>query len=188
MPIDDVICTGIAVIAAFNDLKTGKISNAIVFPVFVLGLLWCFSESGLDGLANSILGGLLPLTLLPLFIMRMLGGGDIKLLMALGSWLGFEDCTRLILLSILCGGIMAVVVMAFQRNCGFRFRKLGIYLKSCLIGRRLLPYQDFSRMEHGAALPFALAVLLGFTCLLLSKGGMIPPIIGRVGITVSITL
>lgn len=156
-----IVCVGIASMATLSDVKLGKINNHLVFTAFAFGQLWGLYKNGYIGLLDSVSGGLLPLLLFPFFLMRMLGAGDIKLLMALGAWLGFENCSRLMVLSILWGGVMAMVVMTVHKNFAMRFKKLWVYMKACILGCRLLPYRDFSRMERGSALPFALAVLLG---------------------------
>lgn len=177
MGLDEVMCAGTSVIAVLSDVKYGKISNRLVFPMFAFGILWRCSEAGLDGLLGGVLGGGLPLVLYPFFIMRMLGAGDIKLLMALGVWVGLEDCARLIILSILCGGIIAAAVMAAHCNGRVRLKKLGIYIKTCLLSRKMWPYQDLALLESGAALPFALAVLGGVACLMAGRIGLIPQLI-----------
>lgn len=66
--------------AAFFDLRTGRIPNAVTLPAIALGLLLP------DG---SALGALTCAALpLWLFLRRHLGGGDVKLLVALGALLG----------------------------------------------------------------------------------------------------
>ncbi len=177
MPVDGAVCLGISAFAAVNDLTCGKVSNRLVFPAFFLGLIWNLSEQGLAGFMGAAMGGLLPLILFPTYAMRLFGAGDIKLLMALGAWLGYESSARLILLSILSGGLMAIVVMVLYKNCIYRFKRLWVYLKACVIAERLLPYQDFSRMEQGAAVPFALAVFGALVWFMLSSNRIIPQII-----------
>lgn len=72
---------------------------------------------------------------------------------------------------------MAMVVMILYRNCISRFKRLWVYLKACVITESLQPYQDFNRMEKGAAVPFALAVLGALVWLMLSSSRIIPQII-----------
>jgi prepilin peptidase CpaA len=49
------------------------------------------------------------------FALRGLGGGDVKLLAALGAWLGPRDAVWLALYTGVAGGVMAIVV-SFARG------------------------------------------------------------------------
>lgn len=177
MTLDLGICLMISAMAAFTDCNTRKVRNSLVFPAVLIGLFWSLITDGFPGVMETFLGGALPLVLFPFYIMRMLGAGDIKLLMALGVWLGLSECVSLIAFSILCGGVMALGVMLVQQNTVHRLGKLWMYLKVCIISGKLLLYQDFNRMDKDAALPFALAVLGGLICLWGQRTGLIPTVI-----------
>ncbi len=174
MPIELIFGTALSLAAVCTDIKKGKISNKMVVPAFLGGLLWQMSEAGTQGLQDGMCGGLFPLILFPFFIMRMLGAGDIKLMMAIGTWLGLRDSASLLVASILCGGAMAMIVMATHRNCAKRFKKIWVYGKSCILCRMLLPYQDFGRLENGTSLPFALAIFGGMMGLVAMGAGVLP--------------
>ncbi len=174
---DFAICLGVAAVAAFTDWKIRKVRNSLVLPILALGLVRPIFGNGLPVFQEALMGSALPLVLFPFFAMRMLGAGDIKLLMALGTWLGFKGCASLMIFSILTGGAMALVILLIQQNGRQRLIKLWIYLKACGLSGKLLPYQDFSRLEEGSALPFAVAVFGGLICLWGQQSGLIPPVI-----------
>ncbi len=107
--------------AAFTDARSGRIPNMVTVGSLLLALLW-FSLDGLgvlvggdvrgnEGLASSLLGmaagGLGPLALFVLSKGESLGGGDVKLLAALGAWLG----PSLVLLSILSGCLILLIYL-----------------------------------------------------------------------------
>lgn len=166
----------VSIIAAVTDWRTRKIRNVLVFPVCIAGVIWQCVYGGALGIQDALLGAALPLILFPLFALRMLGAGDIKLLMALGAWLGLKGCATLMTFSILWGGVMALGLMLMHRNGKERLAKLWVYLKACLINRKFLPYADFTQLGKGEALPFALAVLGGVMGLLAQEAGVIPPL------------
>lgn len=90
-------------------------------------MVYHVAVSGTAGAKTSALGLLVGLGLL--FIPWMLGGiggGDVKLLAALGAWLGPKGVLFATLYAGLVGGVMALVAMAAQGRGGFRSMR-GIY-------------------------------------------------------------
>lgn len=87
-----------------SDLKLSKIPNILVFPASISGLAINTWYSGFAGLKHSLAGMVLPIIILGVFFyVRLLGAGDIKLLSAIGSIIGW----KLILDSIACTFIIA---------------------------------------------------------------------------------
>ena len=117
--------------AAFCDLRTGKISNAFILAGIGTGV--CLSLSGtvlaagkgasllfpsifpapaLLRLPECLLGTAIPLILgFPLFHIRALGAGDIKLLMAVGSLIGSRSILPFLAASVLCGSAVAIPLL-----------------------------------------------------------------------------
>lgn len=174
MPVEIWISIIVSLIAAVTDWRTRKVRNVLVFPVCLAGVIWQFMGDGVSGVQNAVIGAAIPLVLFPLFVLRMLGAGDIKLLMALGAWLGLKDCGVLLVFSILFGGAMALGIMLINRNGKERLMKLWVYFKVCVISRKPLPYSDFTQLGKGEALPFAIAVLGGVLGLMGVEMGMVP--------------
>jgi prepilin peptidase CpaA len=101
----------IASIACVTDLRTRRIPNALTFGAALAGLLYQLATGGIDGLGQAALGWVVGVVffLLP-FALGGLGGGDVKLLGALGAWLGPGDVAWLALYTGVAGGALAVVV------------------------------------------------------------------------------
>ncbi|QHQ60251.1 hypothetical protein Ana3638_05205 [Anaerocolumna sedimenticola] len=71
------------------DLKSYKISNLIITFGLILGFIMNYSEQGWTSLSLCFFGMLLPVLLLfPLFLMKALGAGDIKLFSVVGCFCG----------------------------------------------------------------------------------------------------
>ncbi|MGE5605092.1 MAG: prepilin peptidase [Bacteroidota bacterium] len=100
--------------AALLDIKYRKIPNWLTFPAMltgvILNLIFNFKSWHLSLL--GLLVGLLIL-LIP-FILGGIGAGDVKLLMALGAFLGVKKIISVGLCSGVAGGVLALLALTLQ--------------------------------------------------------------------------
>ena len=121
------IVIGFSLAAAYIDLKTMRISNALTFPLFICGLVWAIINGGLTGLGQAFLSCLLlgvPYVLL--FIFAGGGAGDAKLMGAIGTWLGLRE-SAIVLLCVACVGVIMALIKAIMQ------RRLRLVLTSVLL-------------------------------------------------------
>lgn len=86
---------------------------------------------GALGAGAALLGGLTGLALfLPLYLLRAMGAGDVKLLAALGTFTGPLECVGLALAVLLAGGLLAVARVLLRRNARVVGRNVGLVLSS----------------------------------------------------------
>lgn len=103
----------LAVLAARADVRARRIPNALTGPAIALALLAHFSFEGLGGLRGSLLGMLIAGgLLLPGWLLRFTGAGDVKLMAAVGAWFGFPHALMATLFALIAGGVVALVVAA----------------------------------------------------------------------------
>lgn len=86
------------VAAAWMDWRYRKVPNTIIFPFLIGGLLFQFL-TGRGWVALGGIGMAFLLTLLPV-LLRGMGMGDQKLLIAVGAWTSYSDLYTLFLYSI----------------------------------------------------------------------------------------
>jgi len=86
-----LVLTIATIIAVITDFKTGLIYNKLTFPLFFTGLFTRFYYSGIQGVGEAIAAGIMFASIT--FLFSTPGGGDIKLAMAVGTWIGFEGYT-----------------------------------------------------------------------------------------------
>lgn len=102
----------LALAAAYTDIRWGKIFNWVTVPFALLGLTLNSVAGGMEGSLLS-LGGIaagFALWLVSNFLGRILGGGDIKLLMAFGALLGPGFMAWTFALGAVIGGVMSIVI------------------------------------------------------------------------------
>lgn len=101
----------ISLIACVTDLRTRRIPNVLTFGAALAGLVAHTVIEGPTGALTAGGGWLTGLVIfLPFFALGGMGGGDVKLLAALGAWLGAYETLYVALYSAAAGGALAVVV------------------------------------------------------------------------------
>ncbi len=99
-------------VAAVTDVRKGLIYNWLTLPAIVVGLLLSIWQSGWAGLGMSFLGLLVGggVLFIPFFF-GVMGGGDVKLMAAIGALMGVEFVSETLLASILVGGLTGLGLM-----------------------------------------------------------------------------
>ena len=102
--------------AVFTDLFKDKIFNAWVIPALSTGVISSLIQ-GSDRLIESLSAvGAAFLILLPVYFLKGIAAGDVKLFMSAASFLSVSDTLSCILISFLIAGIISVLVIIFKRN------------------------------------------------------------------------
>ena len=157
------ICTlTIAGAACVTDLRTRRIPNVLTIGAALAGLVFQFATGGVEGLGQAALGWLLgALVFLLPFALGGLGGGDVKLLAALGAWLGPADALWLVLYTGVAGGVMAVAVSARYGYLGTALQNVRLLLCHWQVaGIKALPEITLEG-SGGPKLAYAFPILMG---------------------------
>jgi prepilin peptidase CpaA len=156
------IVIAIVLVACAFDLRTRRIPNALTFGAAMSGLLFHWQHAGSDGAALAAGGWVTGLCLfLPFFILRGMGGGDVKLLAAIGAWLGPMATLWVAVYTGIAGGAIAVVVAGYQGYLRTAMRNvLGVFGYWALAGIRPVPGLT---LESGKSprLAYAIPILAG---------------------------
>jgi prepilin peptidase CpaA len=155
------------VAALYTDLKYGKIFNKLTLPCMVLGIIINTCQTGSSGFLQSAGGTFLVLSLFLLFAkVGGMGGGDIKLLMAIGGIMGIGFVARAMLLSAVVGGVLALVIIARRRVLLSSVRSLKNKMIASVMFKAPL---DFSQGSEDMKFRYSPAIVLGTLLTLLLK-------------------
>lgn len=102
--------------AAVLDLASRRIPNPLIIVGLILGPLLQVGLHGLDGLLSSLAGiGVAFAVLIIPFAMRWMGGGDVKLTMVVGAFLGWKATLIVIVLAHVLHLGVALVFVTLKR-------------------------------------------------------------------------
>ena len=146
--------------AIASDLRWRTIPNWLTGPSILVGLGLHTFINQWTGLVFSLEGAGLGLGLfLFLYVAGWMGAGDVKLYMAVGSFLGPAQTICAAIVIALAGGLLALVVLGFHQG----WRQMGLCLWSYVQATFLTRSAQVLTPVQGAApkVPYAVAIGLG---------------------------
>ena len=161
-----IVLAAVLVAAGASDLARGKVFNWLTYPAIVAGLALGAAQGAADevvwdGLLDHVLGfgfgfGILFLA----YLLGGMGGGDVKLMGAVGAFLGWESegALHAVFYSFLVAAALGVILMIWRGETRLVLRKLWLAV-------RILPLPK-ARMKDAVPVdtfrvPFGFAVCVG---------------------------
>jgi prepilin peptidase CpaA len=157
--------------AAFTDVAKFKVYNHLTIPCFFGGLIYGTIAHGFSGLLYALAGAVLGLCILILpYLMGGLGAGDVKFVMAVGTWLGPVLLLPAIIIGCLAIGVYSLFLIGRQgglQSTLMNFRLLAMRLST--IGRHLALDDEFESVQavakqdgrRGRLIPFSAMISIG---------------------------
>ena len=157
--------------AVVTDLSARLIPNALVLAGALTGFLLAALHPEGIGFLRALGGLALGLAMfLPMYALRAMGAGDVKLMAMTGAFLGLPAIFEAALWVLLTGGVLA---LAFALRRGVARRMAGnlremLVLAAASVQIRIVP--DFSAGPQTAVrLPYAVAIAGGVAAYLLAR-------------------
>lgn len=165
----------ILVIAAIVfDVRSRRIPNGLVLTGLIVAVAFHLFHSSGWGFLYALKGAAVGLGLfLPLYIVRALGAGDVKLMAAVGAFLGPVGAIGAVLMTLLAGGVLALAVAVWKGALPAVLANTRFILNHAAIAAvtgagSSIPKPATSTLK----LPYAIAIAAGtFTQLLLVNSG-----------------
>ena len=163
---------GLLVAAVVSDICHHRIPNFLVVLGICLGLTAQLYSGEWQDLRDSLYGAAVAfLMLMPIYCLRGMSAGDVKLMTMVGSFLGVLSSIWAVLLTLLVGGVLALLLLLYGR------------FVNCLPVNYLLGYLGLSNTfgNHpaitGKRFPYALAVFTGTLLSILWRPAGLPAVI-----------
>lgn len=162
MAVVTTVCfVAFVLVVLVSDSVHQRLPNVLTLSGLVLALT-LRALSGGASLASGLEAGLIGLLIgVPLFAVGAIGGGDAKLLAALGAFAGLGQLGPALLGSGVLGGVLTVVVVLHRRMLGqvlLSTGELALYVAS--MGRR--GARPSLATPGSVRVPYGVAIALGF--------------------------
>ncbi len=157
-------------VAAWFDVREHRVPNGLTVGGLLVGLALQALHGGLAGLGSGLAAAAIAFGIaLPFFLVGGLGGGDVKLLTAVGAFLGLGNVLPALAAIAIAGGVMAAGLMLVRRGL-FRQTLANLHTIFLTLSRR-----TFTGWKSGEAnqalltldtpgaisLPYAVAIAAG---------------------------
>ena len=154
MPIVWTVLPFLLAFACYGEIRARRIPNWLTLGGIALGLGAAAIEGGWAGLKDSALGLAIAGGLfLPFCLLGVVGGGDMKLMAAVGAITGWPMVLRVLCDTCIAGGLIAVGIMAWK----------GVLLTTLANVFRLMVgmQRRGTGLRNPPMVPYALAITLG---------------------------
>ena len=152
----------ILVFAGSIDYKKQKIPNYLTFPAALTALIYHFFLNGFDGLLFGILGMFAGIALLIIpYIMGGMGAGDVKLLGAIGAFIGYKSVFFVFLFTALFGGLYAILALVSYEKSFVKFFKKAFHTVLSVVLVKKYDSEPENDIKNKPRLCYGIAIALG---------------------------
>jgi prepilin peptidase CpaA len=161
--INELLLVGLVGVAAISDLASRRIPNFLI----VTGLIAALGAQTLlpdgSGWMTWLLGALTGFVLfLPLYALRGMGAGDVKLMAAVGAFVGASVTVKIALATFVIGGVWALAVILFKGKWRDAWLNMRTLLQPVLMRAAKIPAETVGMpMASVGRLPYGVAIALG---------------------------
>ena len=169
-----IILCFLLVTAVIQDIRSGRVSNKLILFGLLVGLfskVWEYDARGIYLFLRNISVPVILFYLL--FLMHVLGAGDIKLFSMIGGILTIQELFLCIWYSFMAGGILSLFYLLKDKDRWMKLKYAWGYLLRICRERKVVPYELPEEMAR-SKMAFSIAVFggwLGVYCIPLMKSG-----------------
>ncbi len=154
MPIVWIALPFILAFACYGEIRERRIPNWLTLGGIALGIGAGLIEGDIEGLKGSALGlAIAGGIFLPFCLLGVVGGGDMKLMAAVGAIVGWPMVLRVLCNTCIAGGLIAVAIMAWN---GILLTTLANVFRIMVGMPRRSP-----GLKNPPMVPYALAITIG---------------------------
>jgi prepilin peptidase CpaA len=150
----------IIIVAVIQDFKYMRISNRLIVVGIVLSVAFGIFLGGMPRIICILLNISFPVIVLYLlYLLGVLGAGDIKLFSVVGGFTNFKTLTGCMFAAFVVAAVFSFLKMLYNKNLGFSLFKGQLFVKEVLQGN-ISSYRK-TRAEERNLIHFSAAVFIG---------------------------
>ncbi|MDV6343366.1 prepilin peptidase [Nitrosomonas sp. Is37] len=161
--LNSAILIALLFIAAWYDVRQYCIPNALVLSGTIIGVslnALLPQDIGGLGILTSLAGlGVGLVVLLPLYLLRAMGAGDIKLMAMIGAFAEPASMLSITLYVMLAGGVLAILVVLSKGKLPKLMNNFKVMLLAGPSAANLSTIDDLP--ESAGKLPYGVAIAIG---------------------------
>jgi prepilin peptidase CpaA len=140
-------------VAAASDIRTRRVGNTLNLTILVLGMLFALLLLGWRaGALHFVTGiGLGLLIWFPMFAVRLMGAGDVKLLASCGAWLGWEGMVIATLATGVYGGVLGAFWLLRSHGAMSAMHTVATAVRAPWL-MKMRPYEARERLPYAVAI------------------------------------
>lgn len=149
-------------LASTLDLKYRRIPNWLTLAIAIIFITFNSVTLGFDGFIHSVTGLLAGIALLWIpFALGGMGGGDVKLLGAIGAGIGPVAVLHVFLWSAVFGAIFSIVESIRQKRLKTTLKNVKERLLLILLRQKFVAEKDVQCSQKPIYIPYAISLSLG---------------------------
>lgn len=170
MTTEIITATGILALAAWIDWKERRVPNWLTFTALGFGIAYHSIVSGFAGTSAAFVGAAAGLgTLIVPWALRGMGAGDVKLMAAVGAWVGAATTLYAFVWIAVIGGIMGMYSIVKSNQLKERMAV------AVIAGKNLIHLNDLDKGVSKDApakilLPYGVPIAFGFYAYFIFEG------------------
>lgn len=157
-----ILLTFILVFATYTDIKKHLIPNILSLGGVIIGISMNSYQTGFDGFLYS-LGGMAVgfFLLIPFYMLKGMAAGDVKLMAAIGTFMGPSTTFIIVISTLICGAVLAIAYIAIKKGGKFTLQRYGTMLRTLISTHKWIYIKPTGQDIGSLRFPYASAILVG---------------------------
>lgn len=159
-----IVLFGLLVACSYTDWRYRKIYNKITVPAILVGLVLSAMTNFPQGLWNALFACAVGFFLFfILFVFGWMGGGDVKLIAAIGALTGYPFIIDALFFGIIFGGVYAALVLLVRGGLWETIKSVLLFLWNLILWRYAQPMHSNNsiKIPYGLCLSAGTAIAFG---------------------------
>ena len=147
-------------LATVSDFKTYHIPNKLILSGLVLSFYFQFLRGSFLSVLNCF-GTLflVCIVFLPIYYIRAIGAGDIKLFALISCFLGMKQGIQVIIVAFIIGGVFSIIKLFRHNIFRVQLQALAEYITRSFYLKKIVPYSSIS-IKKKNVIHFSFPILL----------------------------